>query len=375
MVIRLGIIGLSAHPSAWATMAHIGPLSKEPLSDKYQLTAVATSSPDSAKAAAKAFGLPEDKAYSSLEAIAQDKDVDMIVVSVRVPMHHQLTMPALKAGKDAFVEWPLGANLAQAEEMAALAKQKGLKTAVGLQARANPVIQKAKEIIDSGALGRVLTTNFVGTTTRFINLPEKAVYVNDPKSGADIVSIPILHTLDALCYLLGEFKWLAAALEKKFPEVQFTRADGTKTDPVPSRSHDSVNIQGELESGAPVSFAYHATTRATPDHLTWVISGEKASLKFDGDHATVQMAQTKLSLYEVPQDDAAGLYEKNVAAPWKDIEVEANMAFGGVGEVYQAFAEGDGGKGIVVDFEEAVKRHRLLDAIFRSAEKGTRETY
>lgn len=50
-------------------------------------------------------------------------------------MHKQLTMPALHAKKDVFVEWPLAANLAEAEEMNALAKKQGVKTYVGLQAR------------------------------------------------------------------------------------------------------------------------------------------------------------------------------------------------------------------------------------------------
>lgn len=106
--IRLGIIGLSADKSAWATSAHVTPLQSAPLADEYSLTAVCTSSPESAKAAAKAYGLPEDKAYSSAEAIAEDPDVDMVVVSVKTPLHKQLAIPALKAKKMVFVEWPLG---------------------------------------------------------------------------------------------------------------------------------------------------------------------------------------------------------------------------------------------------------------------------
>lgn len=57
-------------------------------------------------------------------------------------MHKQLAMPALHAKKNVFVEWPLGANLAEAEEMAALAKKQGVKTYVCLQARLQPVFVK-----------------------------------------------------------------------------------------------------------------------------------------------------------------------------------------------------------------------------------------
>ena len=84
MAIHLGIIGLSADKSAWATSAHAVPLKAAPLSEKYAITALATSSPQSAKAAAKFHEVPEEKAYSSPEAVANDPDVDMVVVSVKV---------------------------------------------------------------------------------------------------------------------------------------------------------------------------------------------------------------------------------------------------------------------------------------------------
>lgn len=59
-------------------------------------------------------------------------------------------MPALEAKKTAFVEWPLGANLAEAEEMAATAKSQGVKTLVGLQSRASPSIRKVSAFFWSG---------------------------------------------------------------------------------------------------------------------------------------------------------------------------------------------------------------------------------
>ena len=163
MVIRLGIIGLSADPTAWATMAHASPFKPGgPLTDQFKLTALATSNPDSAKAAAKAQGLPLEKAYSNPEDIANDPDVDLVVVSVKVrvevavsgnqptcfteakqgPLHKQMAMPALHAKKDVFVEWPLGNGVAEAEEMASLARKQGVKNYVGLQARMQPVFVK-----------------------------------------------------------------------------------------------------------------------------------------------------------------------------------------------------------------------------------------
>ena len=82
--IGVGIIGLSADPTAWATAGHIPPLKSAPLNEKFKLVAIGTSSPESAKKAAETHGVSVDKAYSSAEDIANDKDVDLVVVSVKV---------------------------------------------------------------------------------------------------------------------------------------------------------------------------------------------------------------------------------------------------------------------------------------------------
>ena len=59
-------------------------------------------------------------------------------------MHKTLALPSLRAGKDMFVEWPLGNGLAEAKEMAALAKEKGIRTMVGLQGHNMPVALKVR---------------------------------------------------------------------------------------------------------------------------------------------------------------------------------------------------------------------------------------
>ena len=147
--IRLGIIGLSADRSAWASHAHVGPLRSTPLLENYKITAVATSSAESAKAAAEAYQIPADHAYHSAEAIANDSEVDMGVVSVKAPLHKELAIPILKAKKDIFVEWPLGNSLQEAEELAALAKEQGVRTVVGLASRNMPVVLKVLNLFST----------------------------------------------------------------------------------------------------------------------------------------------------------------------------------------------------------------------------------
>jgi predicted dehydrogenase len=107
----------------------------------------------------------------------------------------------LKAGKDVFVEWPLANGEDEAHELVKAAKEGGCRTIVGLQLRCSPAVLKvwidgtlllcnnadfkqAKEIIDSGSLGRILSTNILGVDSKMINLPPAYDYGRELKNGA-----------------------------------------------------------------------------------------------------------------------------------------------------------------------------------------------
>ena len=55
--------------------------------------------------------------------------------------------------------------------------------------------------------------------------------------------------------------------------------------------------------------------------------------------------------------------------------MDSPIAFGGIGEVYDAFAQGKGMEGGLVNFEGAVIRYRMLAAMERCAKNGTGERY
>jgi len=98
--------------------AHVPALAALP---DYELVAVCTAHEETARESAAAFGAP--KAYHDMEAMVADPDLDLVVVCVRVPWHRDLVMASLRAGKPTLCEWPLGANLAEAEEIARLARR------------------------------------------------------------------------------------------------------------------------------------------------------------------------------------------------------------------------------------------------------------
>ena len=209
-------------------------------------------------------------------------------------------------------------------------------------------------------------------------MPAKNAYINDPNSGANIVSIPVAHILDAVLFALGtEFAHLNASLHTNFPHLRILNADGKGIHLVKSNLADSVTVTGVLKTGVSASLIWNLATPATPDSFSWLIAGEKASLKLESDNASIQMApDIKMYIYRAQEVETGATesgYLKQEPSHWEPVDISKAAYFGGVAAVYQAFAEGK--TEALVDFAEATKRHRMVDAIFRSSEKGTREMY
>lgn len=186
--IRIGFIGLSAKGS-WAAGAHLPYLAS---TSRYAITALCNSSTDAARASIAAHSLPSTtKVYASPAELAADKDIDLVVVSVRVDKHYDAMVPVLKAGKDCFVEWPLASTHAQAEELVELAKQSSSRVMVGLQNQQVPAVQKLKQLIASDRLGRLLSVRVVANAMSLggPSLPKGFEYTATIPVGGTMINI------------------------------------------------------------------------------------------------------------------------------------------------------------------------------------------
>ncbi len=111
--IRVGIVGADASGQGWAPLSHLPALKLLP---EYEIAAVCTAHADTAAAAAAKYGVA--RAFHDYNTMVREPDIDMVSVVVKVPAHHGAVMAALDARKHVYCEWPLGANLAEAEAMA-----------------------------------------------------------------------------------------------------------------------------------------------------------------------------------------------------------------------------------------------------------------
>ena len=196
--IRLAIIGLSeAAKTSWASQAHLPYLLSERGRQRYQIVALLNSSKASAEKAIEAYGLsPDTKAYGSPQDLAADKNVEMVVCTTRVDVHYDTVKPSVVAGKTVFVEWPLAENVGRARELADLAKTSGSQTLVGLQGRVAPSIVKVREVVRSGVIGKVLSSDVVAYTPfgGGNTISEGVAYFLDKKVGGNPVTIAFAHS-------------------------------------------------------------------------------------------------------------------------------------------------------------------------------------
>ncbi|KAI8932713.1 hypothetical protein NX059_010205 [Plenodomus lindquistii] len=361
---RIGLIGLSAKGS-WATVSHFGYFKQ---TSRYEITALQNSSKASAEAAAEKYSLDKVATYDNPSALAADPNVDIVAVSVNVPEHYSLIKPALEAGKDVFSEWPLARNLAEAEELTQLAKEKGVRTMIGLQVLKNPSIIKAKEIVESGKLGRILNTTMYGHGMIFGGSTDQAhLYLTPIENGANLLTIPFGHAMAGLCHVLGEIKDISATLLNLYPELTLVDDAGNPIKTVKKTSHDHVSINGVLANGGGfVNVNYMPGASRTGNDFHWQIVGTEGSLVLKGPpggghvqifQPTVSIALNGEELREVEVEKAADP-SINVGKAWD--------AWEGVG-LDKGYS--------VTTFEDAVLRHKMIDAIYRSAETGKRENY
>jgi predicted dehydrogenase len=356
--IRVGIVGATVTQggSGWGANAHVPALKALP---NYELKAVCTSHEDTAKASAAAFGA--ERAFHRFSDMTGDPDVDLIVVCVRVPGHRELVMAGLQAGKPVFCEWPLGRNLAEGEEMADLARQRSLKTIVGLQARSAPAILYAHDLVREGYIGEVLTAHLTCVVQAQLQRGPGRIWQGVRANGANVLTITGGHAIDALCAVLGEFAEVSARVSTRIPEWRTPEGK-----PVPVDSPDSINIVGRMASGAEVSVNV-AAVPSNPGGNRIEIYGREGALvltaegSFNTGGSQLHAGKGKAALAPMP-----------VPAKYK---FAPEGTPGGqpynVAQAYARAADALRGRGSFdVDFNLAVQRHTLIDAIERSAATG-----
>jgi len=358
--LRVGLIGANGR---WGPWAHVPALTQLPETELY---AVCTAHADTAQAAADKYGVKH--AYSDDKAMDADPQVEAALVAVRVPAHYVLSKNALEAGKPVYCEWPLGATTKEAEELAALARKMKVPTMVGLQRRASPAYLYMRELIREGYVGQVLSVTMTLMNSGVLTRTADRTWQRDVTLGANTLTITFGHVLDAMCMVVGELTEVSAIVATQVP--QWFETDTKKY--VDVTSPDNIMIQGRLESGA-IAGAYVGVHPYHGTGFRFEIYGKEGTLAMIGGGEAGQEMNRKImgghkddqSLKELPVPERL----KWVPEPVRKV----GRAYD-VGQMWVNFSKAiRAGKSVEPDFDHAVRRHRMLDAIRRASETGQRQ--
>jgi len=358
----VGIIGVSP-VRGWAATAHIPALRALP---NYQLRALSAHSAESARAAGEVFGV--SAVFTDHEQLVTQPDIDLVAVTVKVPHHRALVSAALAAGKAVYCEWPLGRDLDDAQSMASLAAEQGVRTVVGLQARQAPAIQFVQQLLSDGYVGEVLSTTMVGLSVPGDVVGQPNAYMLDKTNGANLLTIAVGHSLDLLSYVLGEFAELSAVSELRRPLITIDETG----EQIVKTAADQIAVIGTLSSGATASIHVREAVAGGTGFL-WEINGTDGTLRITADAAVPGIYPLTVAGAHGRNQPAELATPAALTQKWPALTSLEGAPADNVGRAYAAFAADiDNGTHTVPDFADAVRRHQVIAAIQRSAAAGER---
>lgn len=335
-MIRAGVIGLGM-----ASAPHARSLLD--LKERVEVAGVFSPSPERRAAFAAQYGFRE---AASLDALLSDPSVDALIVLTPPSTHLDLVSAAAGAGKHILLEKPLEITLERSQALADAAETAGVRLGVVLQNRFRRTIVEAGEMLCSGRLGEI-----VSVSVRLSNWRPQAYY-DEPgrgtkaRDGGGVLLTQGIHALDQMIALAG------------LPEELTGYAATSKVHAM--ETEDVAHAAMRFANGA--IGAVSATTAAYPgfpDSFEILCTG--GSVRLDSTGGSMSFLDgTERHI----TDDVRG---------------------SGVGADPMAFSH-DNHRAVLADFltaieeerepvvsgREALKVHRMIDAIMRSSEQGVR---
>jgi 1,5-anhydro-D-fructose reductase (1,5-anhydro-D-mannitol-forming) len=155
-----------------------------------------------------------ERVWTNLEDALADPKIDAVYVGTPVAMHAPQTIAALAAGKHVLCEKPVAMNYTEASQMVEAARKARKTLGVAYYRRMYPKVQRAKELIEQGAIGRPV----LAEANHHSQLPaqgEFRAWLLDPKmAGGGPLFDVASHRIDVFNYLFGTPARVTAQLSK-----------------------------------------------------------------------------------------------------------------------------------------------------------------
>ena len=374
MELGIGIVGYGFIGKVHAYAHRTLPLFYDPLPAKTRLVGVCTATEASGHKALDQAGF-EFATQDYHDLLARD-DIQVIHCCTPNDAHHALLQDALKAGKHIYCDKPLTRTLAEAEEVAALARTTDKVHRMTFNYRFVPALMRAKELVENGFLGEVYQFRAVYLHAGYVDPNRPLTWrLQMAQSGGGAIMDLGAHVFDLVRFLLGEFSEVQAQLKTFIPQRPDPRTGKLGTVDV----DDVAIVQATMASGALGVIEATRLATGTQDDLRLEIHGSRGALAFN------LMDPHWLSVYdntllEAPLGGARGFQKIECVARypkpyafgatknpigWPQFHVHCLFDF------IASIARGElGGP----NFEDGLAAQRLVDACQRSAAQDGQRT-
>ncbi len=220
------------------------------------------------------------KAFSSPEELIACEEIDAISVCSPNATHAQYSIMALNAGKHVLVEKPVALTLEDAREMIRVSKEKGKILMVGHNQRLLPTHKRAKEVLNSGAIGNLITiqSNFKhnGPETWSVTRSNQTWFFDKKSAQFGVLGDLGSHKLDIIRYLtdkeVTEVNAVTMTLDKRLPDGNLIEIE------------DNAIVAFKLSNGLPGIMHVSWSNYGDEDNST-IIYGDKGVMKIFGDYS------------------------------------------------------------------------------------------
>ncbi len=210
--VKIGLIGYGAIGRVHALGYRAIPFHYGLPADSVQIVGVATSRPESAAAAAQEIGC--DYWTADYRELLARPDIQVVDVNVPNHLHEEIVLAAAAAGKHIYCEKPLAVSVEQGKRMVQAAAAAGVLTQMTFNFRFFPALERARQLIAEGFLGRLYSFRGRYYRSSYID-PAKPLSwkLRSETSGAGALYDIGSHIIDLLYSMLGEFGQVQATLE------------------------------------------------------------------------------------------------------------------------------------------------------------------
>ncbi len=277
--LNIGMIGYGfmgkAHTNAYVTANRFFDLEYHPV-----LKAICARNSEKAQAFADNWG------YESIETdwreLIARADIDAIDICVPNNLHKEIAIAAATAGKMILCEKPIAMNAAEGEEMCLAVEKANVANMVWYNYRRVPAITHAKNIIESGNLGRIYhyRANFLQDWTIAEDVPQggTATWRLDVNAaGSGVTGDLLAHCIDTALWLNGSIDEVNAMTETFVKERMHAESGQLEKVGI----DDACTFMCRFQNGSLGLFESTRYARGHKSLYTFEVNGEHASLKWD----------------------------------------------------------------------------------------------